>query len=83
MTCVAEATLDVLRPVFESRIISSRASFGHLGAAIRHRWWDAVKDKRSADKPETMYALKDSIRETIGEIQLLTSIMCLKIGPIV
>ena len=31
-----EATFDVLRPVFEDRIISHRA--GHLGAAIWHRW---------------------------------------------
>ena len=31
----AEATLDVLRPVFEDRIISRRADvFGHLAAAI-------------------------------------------------
>ena len=35
----AEATLDILRPVFEDRIISCRVeSFGHLGAAIWHRW---------------------------------------------
>ena len=35
-TChTAEATLEVLRPVFEDRIISCRVeSFGHLGAAI-------------------------------------------------
>ena len=33
-TChIAEATIDVLRPVFEDRIISHRAD-GHLGAAI-------------------------------------------------
>ena len=41
-TChTAEATLYVLRPVFEDRIISSRAHqllFGHLGTAIWHRW---------------------------------------------
>ena len=35
-TChTAEAALDVLRPVFEDRIISHRADVvGHLGAAI-------------------------------------------------
>ena len=34
--------------------------------------WGAVKDKCYADKPETIDALKDNIRETIGEIQLHT-----------
>ena len=43
-------------------------SFGHLGAAIRC----ALKDKGYADKPETIDALKDNIREAIGEIQLHT-----------
>ena len=32
--------------------------------------WGAVKDKRYADKLETTDALKDNIREAIGEIQL-------------
>ena len=32
--------------------------------------WGAVKDKCYADKPETIDALKDNIREAIGEIQL-------------
>ena len=45
--------------------------------------WGAVKDKCYADKPETIDALKDNIREAIDEIQLHTSIMCLKIRPIV
>ena len=30
--------------------------------------WSAVKDKRYANKPETINALKDNIREAIGEI---------------
>ena len=34
--------------------------------------WGAVQDKCSADKPETINALKDIIREAIGEIQLHT-----------
>ena len=34
--------------------------------------WGAVKDKCYADKPETINALKDNIREAIGEIQLHT-----------
>ena len=70
-TChTAEAILDVLRPVFENRIIRPRA--------------DGVWPPRScdltpldyylwgADKPETIDALKDNIREAIGEIQLQT-----------
>ena len=34
--------------------------------------WSAAKDKCYADKPETIDALKDNIREAIGEIQLHT-----------
>ena len=34
--------------------------------------WGAVKDKCYADKPETIDALKENIREGIGEIQLYT-----------
>ena len=34
--------------------------------------WGTVKDKCYADKPETIDALKDNIREAIGEIQLHT-----------
>ena len=34
--------------------------------------WGAVKDKCYADNPETIDALKDNIREAIGEIQLQT-----------
>ena len=49
-------------------------SFGHLGAAIWHRWTIIcgvpVKDKCYADKPETIDALKVNIREAIGEVQL-------------
>ena len=47
-------------------------SFGHLGAVICHRWTIicGVKGKSYADKPETIDALKDNIREAIGEIQL-------------
>ena len=88
-TCLtAEATFDVLRLVFEDHIISRRAD------VVRTPWscdltpldyylWVAVKDKCYADKPETIDALKDNIREAIGEIQLHTIVMCLKIEPIV
>ena len=34
--------------------------------------WGAVKDKCYADKSKTINALKDKIREAIGEIQLHT-----------
>ena len=34
--------------------------------------WSAVKDKCYVDKPETIDALKDNIREAIGGIQLHT-----------
>ena len=42
-------------------------TFAHLEAVIWHRWiWYLL------DKPETIDALKDNIREAIGEIQLHT-----------
>ena len=34
--------------------------------------WGAAKDKCYADKPEIIDALKDNIREVIGELKLLT-----------
>ena len=40
--------------------------------------WDAVKGKCNADKPETIEALKDNIREAIGKIQLHTIDIVLK-----
>ena len=77
-TCyIAEGTLDVLRPFFEDRIISRRADvvwpprscdLSPLDCYL----WGAVKDKCYADKPKTIDALKDNIREAIGEIQLHT-----------
>ena len=69
-TChTAETTLDVLRPVFEDRIISRRARSCDL-TPLDYYLWGAVKDKSYADKPQTIDALKDNIREAIGEIQL-------------
>ena len=54
-------------------------SFGHLGADTDmtlldyYLLWGAVKDKDCyADKPKTIDALKEYIREAIGEIQLHT-----------
>ena len=40
--------------------------------------WGAVKGKCYADKPETIDALKDNIREAIGEIQMHTIYNVLK-----
>ena len=65
-TChVTEATLDVLRPISEDRIIISRS-----GAA----WppWSCELTpldyyKCNADKPEIIDVLKDNILEAIGE----------------
>ena len=77
-TChTAKATIDVLRPVFEDRIISRRADVVWPPRSCNlipfdYYLWGAVKDKCYADKPETIDALKDNIREAIGEIQLHT-----------
>ena len=77
-TChTAEATLDVLRPVFEDRTIIRRADVFWPPRScdltpLNYYLWGAVKDKCYADKRETIDALKDNIREAIGEIQLHT-----------
>ena len=77
-TChTAEATLDVLRAVFEDRIISRRADVvlpprSYDLTPLGFYLWGAVKDKCYADKTATNHALKDNIREVIGEIQLHT-----------
>ena len=66
----AETTLDVLRPVFEDRIISRRAEVVwplrscDLTPLDYYLW--------SAEEPETIDTLEDNIREAIGEIQLHT-----------
>ena len=90
MCHTAECTLDVLRPVFEDRIISRRADIVWPSRSCDliqldyYFWGAAVKDKCYADKPKTIGALKANIREAIGEIQLHTiDNMCLKIRPIV
>ena len=77
--------LYVLRPVFEDRIISRRADvvWPPLGCDLTpldYYLWGAVKDKCYTDKPETIDALKDNIREAIGEIQLHTIVNVLKNG---
>ena len=73
----AEATFDVLLPVFEDRIINRSADVVWLPRScvltpLNYYLWGAVKDKYYVDKPEKIDALKDNIREAIGEIQLHT-----------
>ena len=75
-TChLPEAILDVLRPVFEVRIISRRADVVWPRRScdltpLDCYLWGVVKDKCYADKPDTIDALKDSIREAFDVIQL-------------
>ena len=77
-TChTAEATLDVLRPVFEDRIISRGADVVWPPRScdftpLDYYLWVAVKDKCYAEKPETVNILKNNIPEAISEILLHT-----------
>ena len=86
-TChTAEATHDVLRPVFEDLIISRRADvvwppWSCDLTPLDYYFWGTVIDKCYADKPETIDALKDNIRKV--KYSCTQSIMCLKIGLIV
>ena len=50
------------------RLAKTELRFDTVGLYL----WGAVKDKCYAYKPETIDALKDNIREAIGEIQLRT-----------
>ena len=61
MCHTAEATLDVLGPVFEDRIISRRADVVWPCrncdlTPLDYYLWGVVKDKCYADKPETIDA---------------------------
>ena len=67
----AEATLDVLHPVFEDRINSRRADVVWPPrscdlAPLDYYLRGTVKDKCYAGKPERIDALKYNIREAIG-----------------
>ena len=73
----AEATLDVLRPVFEYCIISRRTDVvwppRSCGLTpLDYYLRGTVKDQCYTYKPETIDALKDNIRKALGEIQLHT-----------
>ena len=65
----------VLRPVFDDRIISRRADVVWPPRScdltpLDYYLGGAIKDKCYADRPKTIDALKDNIRESTGEIQL-------------
>ena len=74
-TChTAEATFDVLRPVFD-HIISRRADVVWPPRScdltpLDYNLCGAVKDKCYADKPETIDASKDNIWKAFEKIQL-------------
>ena len=77
MCHTAEATPDVLGPVFEDRIVSRRADvvwppWSCDLTQLDYYLWGTVKDKCYADKPERIDFLKNNIRKAIGEIQLHT-----------
>ena len=79
---------DVLRPVSEDRIISRRADVVWPPQScdltpFDYYLWGAVRDECYADKPESIDALKENIRDAIGKIQLHTIDNVLKIEPIV
>ena len=70
-----EATIDILRPVFEHCIISRRADVvwpprSCVLTPLNYYLWGAIKDKCYADKPKKIDTLKDNISEAIDEIQL-------------
>ena len=75
MCHTAETTLDVLRPVFQDRIINRKADVVWPSRScdltpLDYYLWGAAKDKCYTGKPETIDALKHNIREAIDEIQL-------------
>ena len=77
MATTTKATPYVLRPVFEDCIIIRRSDVVWSPRScdltpLDYYLWGAVKDKYYANKPETIDAVKDNIREPIGEIRLHT-----------
>ena len=70
-------TRHTAEDVFKDCIISRRADVVWLPRSchltpLDYYLWGAFKKKCYADKPETIDALKDNIREAISEIQLHT-----------
>ena len=74
VTCpTAEATLDLLCSVFEDHIISRKVDMVWRPRScdltpLDYYLWVAVKDNCYTGKPATIDALKDNIREAIGDI---------------
>ena len=71
----AEATLDVLRTVFEGRIICRRADvvwppWSYDLTPFHYYLWGAVKYKCYTEKPHAIDASKDNFHEAIGEMLL-------------
>ena len=67
---MSDLTDNQFYPVFEDRIISLRADVVWPPRScdltpLAYYLWGVVKDKCYADKPETIDALKDNIREAI------------------
>ena len=75
---VLRATQPKLHSMFSALFLKIALSYAELMSfgcdltPFDYYLWGAVKDKCYADKPETIDALKDNIREAIGEIQLHT-----------
>ena len=73
---VAEATVDVLRPV-EDSIISRKADIvwplrNCDLTPLDYYLWSAVKDNCYAAKPDTIDTLEDNIHEAFGKMQFYT-----------
>ncbi len=74
-TChTANATINLLRTVFEDRIISRNSDIVWPPRScdltpLDYYLWGAVKDQCYANKPATIDALKTNIRDVIAEIQ--------------
>ncbi|KYQ50666.1 hypothetical protein ALC60_06473 [Trachymyrmex zeteki] len=73
----ANVTIDLLRGVFENRIISRNADVNWPPRScdltpLDYFLWGAVKDKCYANHPETIDALKHEIEVAIHEIQAHT-----------
>lgn len=77
-TChTANVTIDLLRTVFGNRIISRNSDVVWPSRScdltpLDYYLWRAVKDQCYINKPQTIEALKNKIRDTIAAIELHT-----------
>ena len=70
---VQPATQPKLHLMFCALFLNIALSAAELMSSLtplNYYLWAAVKDKCYVDKPETINALKDNIRDGVGEIQL-------------